>query len=185
MKLVAFCGYMGSGKSFCADYLVKNFGYTKVKFATPLKDMLRALGLTERELEGDLKDKPCAFLNGATPRWAMQTLGTEWGRTLIHENLWGDLWQSEVERLLKDQTRVVVDDCRFLNEVERIKSLGGTLVLIKRPGMEGGDHSSESIPSAPDLTLFNNQNERALEMQLQYVWGLSGVFDKKPEATTK
>ena len=182
MKLVAFCGYMGSGKSFCADYLVKNFGYTKVKFAKPLKSMLRALGLTERELEGDLKEQPCALLNGATPRWAMQTLGTEWGRTLIHENLWGDLWQSEVLALLNDQTPVVVDDCRFPNEAERVRKMGGTLVLIQRPGMDGGGHCSESIPSEPNLTLHNNMGERELTMQLDLIWG---VLNHRPQDTTK
>ena len=89
MRLIAFCGYMGSGKSFAADYLIEKYGYTRVKFAGPLKDMLHTMGLTEEEIEGGDKDKPSDLLCGRTPRWAMQSLGTEWGRECIGENLWG------------------------------------------------------------------------------------------------
>ena len=100
MRLVAFCGLMGSGKTYAADYLVQNFGYTRIKFAGVLKDMLRTMGLTDEHIEGELKDLPCDMLDGRTPRWAMQSLGTEWGRTCISENLWGNLWEREVQALL-------------------------------------------------------------------------------------
>lgn len=72
MKLVGFCGLMGSGKTFAADYLVEKYGYTKVKFAKPLKDMLRAMGLTEEHIEGDLKELPCDLLDGRTIMGSMQ-----------------------------------------------------------------------------------------------------------------
>jgi hypothetical protein len=79
-RLIALTGYAGSGKSTLADILACEHGFTVVKFAGPLKAMLRALGLDEREIEGDLKEQPCQLLAGHTPRRAMQTLGTEWGR---------------------------------------------------------------------------------------------------------
>ena len=42
--------------------------------------MLYQLGLGEAHIEGALKEVPCELLGGKTPRYAMQTLGTEWGR---------------------------------------------------------------------------------------------------------
>mgnify|MGYP003334855467 FL=1 len=165
MRLVAFCGLMGSGKTYAADYLVQNFGYTRVKFAGVLKDMLRTMGLTDEHIEGDLKDLPCELLDGRTPRWAMQSLGTEWGRTCISENLWGNLWEQEVQSLLKKSKSVVVDDCRFDNEVARVKRLRGLVCLITIPTSGTADsHPSESLPSNPDVTLINQKNRHFNEM---------------------
>ena len=162
-QLIAFCGAMGSGKTYAADYLIQNFGYTRVKFAKPLKDMLRAIGLTDEHIEGELKDLPCDLLDGRTPRWAMQSLGTEWGRTLISENLWGNLWEKQVESLLQQNKPVVVDDCRFNNEAERVKRLKGSLFLIMTPRSETAEarHPSEVLPTYEywDGRLENSKDE--------------------------
>ena len=160
MRLIAFCGYMGSGKTYAADYLIQKYGYTRVKFAGPLKDMLRTMGLTDDHIEGDLKDKPCDLLEGRTPRWAMQSLGTEWGRDCISPNLWGNLWEREVQDLLKKGKPVVVDDCRFDNEVARVKRLKGLVCLLTNPTSETvGQHPSEALPENPDITMVNQRNE--------------------------
>lgn len=165
MRLVAFCGYMGSGKTYAADYLIQKYGYTRVKFAGPLKDMLRTMGLTDDHIEGDLKDKPCDLLEGRTPRWAMQSLGTEWGRDCISPNLWGNLWEREVQDLLKKGNPVVVDDCRFDNEVERVKRLKGLVCLLTNPTSEiVGQHPSEALPQNPDITMVNQRNEHLKTM---------------------
>src|SRR5690606_21287800 len=114
--VVAFTGRAGSGKSTASRYLVERHGYQLVKFAGPLKAMMRALGLGDRHIEGDDKELPCALLSGKTPRHAMQTLGTEWGRNCIGENFWVDLWTYHASQ----HERVVVDDCRFANEARAI-----------------------------------------------------------------
>lgn len=36
-KVVGFCGFKGSGKDTAADYLVAEYGYTKISLAHPLK----------------------------------------------------------------------------------------------------------------------------------------------------
>lgn len=133
-----------------------HFGYTKVKFADPIKKMLKAAGLTHVQLEGSDKEMPCEMLGGKTPRWAMQTLGTEWGRNLIGENLWVELWRCEVERLLKKQALVVVDDLRFNNEWSAVKSLGGLVVRVDRPGLTADVHSSERSILRSDFELLNS-----------------------------
>ena len=69
-NLVAFVGPIGSGKTACAEYFCKKYGYTNIKFAGPLKRMLKEMGLTDEHLEGALKEQPCDILAGRTPRWA-------------------------------------------------------------------------------------------------------------------
>ena len=95
MKLVGITGRKYHGKDTVARELVLN-GFSIVRFAGPLKDMMRAFyrahdineAVIERKIEGDLKEHPCPLLRGKTPRYAMQTLGDEWGRQLISADLW-------------------------------------------------------------------------------------------------
>lgn len=121
LKVIALVGQAGSGKSEVAQHLVSNYGFTLVKFAGPLKDMCKTLGLTESEIEGVLKEKPSSTLLGKTPRYAMQTLGTEWGRNTIHPNLWAHLWGDKVYGELQLGHNIVCDDCRFHNEEDSVK----------------------------------------------------------------
>lgn len=156
-NLIALCGPAQSGKSTCADELATYYGYTLVKFAGPLKDMLRSLGLTEAQIEGNQKEIPCTFLNGKSPRQAMQTLGTEWGRDLIGRDLWVNAWTARCNQIIRLGGRVVVDDCRFDNELQAIRALGGKAVKLWRPGIEAvNGHISENALNDHDLPVVPN-----------------------------
>lgn len=160
--IVAFTGQAGSGKSTATRYLVEQHGYTLVKFAGPLKDMLRAVGFNERELEGDLKEEPCSALLGHTPRWAMQSLGSEWGRSCIGDDLWVGLWRRRVEQVFADGGRVVVDDCRFANEAQAVRKLGGDIYKLVGRGGIPGHHESERGCGDEDLVIANDNAPEAL-----------------------
>lgn len=154
--VVAFTGVAGSGKSTATKYLVEQHGYTLVKFAGPLKDMMRVVGLTEEEIEGPLKEKPCNLLAGKSPRHAMQTLGTAWGRDCIGEHFWLRLWQERVREVVGLGNRVVVDDCRFPNEAQAIRKLGGDIFKIDGRGGIAGGHVSERGCGDEDLVIAND-----------------------------
>lgn len=151
--VIALTGLSGSGKSTAADRLVFVHNYTLVKFADPLKDMLRAFYARydmdpveiERRIEGDMKNKGDGFLNGNSPRQAMQTLGTEWGRNIMGPDFWLNPWRSKVSRLVAQGFPVVVDDCRFENEAAAVSDLGGYVVGIVGRGGIPGNHASERM----------------------------------------
>lgn len=158
VNLIGLCGLAKSGKSTIADYLVKEFGYKRIKFADPLKDMLRALGLSYQEIEGDRKEDSCKLLGGKSPRFGMQSLGTEWGRNLISPDIWVDIWEHRVMEARKTKTPVVVDDCRFQNELDVLKRLGGLSITIIREGNEPvNDHISEKLNLHTDVTIQNDK----------------------------
>lgn len=160
--VIALTGLAGSGKSTASKYLVEKHGYQLVKFAGPLKDMLRAIGLSEAQIEGDLKETPCEWLQGATPRHAMQTLGTQWGRDCIGAGLWTELWVRRVNQIIAEGGHVVVDDCRFPNEAAEVRSLGGVVWrLVGRGGIAGG-HESEAGCGDEDLVIANDNSPNAL-----------------------
>lgn len=166
-KLIGFAGRLGSGKTLAADLLCAKYGFMKVKFAKPIKDMMRSLGLDDRHIEGELKDEPCDILDGETPRWAMQSLGTEWGRSLISENLWLNRWRRIVEENLNLNNNVVVDDLRFPNELKAVQELSGqVIVLLRNDGKDGG-HSSENTITLTDVKadlVLDNRNWDAVEL---------------------
>lgn len=153
MILIGVTGQKGSGKDTFAKRLYRH-GFIQLRFADTLKDMLRVLlaagGIQHQEdieqwIEGRLKETPCPILGGKTPRFAMQTLGTEW-RNMIDEQLWTRITESQIRisQQERKQELIVITDLRFQHELEMIKRLGGLAVRITRPGYEPSAHPSEA-----------------------------------------
>ncbi|MFI3902626.1 deoxynucleotide monophosphate kinase [Ochrobactrum sp. S1502_03] len=160
-KVIAFTGKAGSGKSTAAKYVIER-GYKLVKFADPLKDMLRAIGYSQRQIEGDLKEVPDA--SGQTPRHAMQTLGTEWGRKCMGEDFWINIWRERVTG-----ATAVTDDCRFANEADAVRSVGGIVVMLKGRGGINSAHSSELLDFKPDIVIANDGNITSLHSRIDEI----------------
>jgi hypothetical protein len=130
--LVALTGPKHCGKSTIALALMQRLNRrdavgngTRQRFAGPLKAMLRTLGLTEAQVDGDEKETPCELLCGRSFRDAATTLGTEWGRMLIGEDLWVNATMLRVDADLADGCLVVIDDLRFDNEAVAVRKRGG------------------------------------------------------------
>jgi hypothetical protein len=141
--------------------------------------MLRAIGLTEDEIEGNLKEQPRKKLCGKTPRHAMITLGTEWGRRMIGQDFWVLAAMRSVEGF---KGPFVFDDCRFPNEADMIKRAGGVIVRVDRnTRMTAAEvheaHSSEAGQDdiVPDYIIENNGTLADLDVTVATLAGaLSG-----------
>ena len=160
------------GKSTVAKHLRDEHNYTIVPFAKTLKSMLvpflGGLGYSELEIARLIDhDKHTVIPEvGVTVRHLLQTLGTEWGKCLVADDVWLRVWHHSAKRY----ERVVVDDVRFPNEAELIKAQGGELWLIERPNIaapafalpDGGEgvgcHASDgALAGWPfDRTLVND-----------------------------
>ena len=178
---IGLAGAAGAGKSTAAKAIMRMFPRKpfedrkgpgrpevfQVKMAEGLKEMMRALYDTagvdwneiEERIEGSLKEVTDPILGGLSPRIAMQRLGTDWGRKMIHPDLWTSLWQHRV-RYLADQYAgnllVVADDVRFPNEAAAVKELGGVVIGVlgnRGGGLQGGaaGHESERGLKATDV----------------------------------
>jgi len=162
--IIGFTGKKQSGKSTAASFLVDQ-GYTKHSFADPLRDManvlLAALGFSEADIKHyyDFKENPILGIN-TSMRYLLQTMGTEWGRSHIDSDLWVKCEQARLEKLFPEE-RIVYDDVRFENEAALIRSYGGLIVHVKRPGWQQDDeHVSESgiVVANGDVILDNCSN---------------------------
>jgi energy-coupling factor transporter ATP-binding protein EcfA2 len=151
-KIIAICGPSGSGKSTLAQLIQKNEGGVVTSFSHPIKMMLFDLvtfqgcspDITARMIYGDLKETPSEYLGGRTPRYAMQTLGTEWGRNLLHTDLWIAAWKRNLGSIV-DQHDVIVDDLRFLSEEKAVRTFRNSVIIriARKDDKTAGDHSSE------------------------------------------
>jgi hypothetical protein len=155
VPLIALCGPAGCGKSTIARVL-EGENLRVRSFAGPLKQMLRTLGLTEAQVSGSAKETPCAMLCGNTPRYAMQTLGTQWGRDLIGPDVWANAC---LANLPAAPIVTIIDDCRFANEALAVRARGGVVIELSRAGVSYSDkHASEAgVPrELIDATVSND-----------------------------
>lgn len=171
MKIVGLCGYAGSGKTtvagefagLCASEAIV---VQQMSFATPVKDMIKVLlGCGDLHsgqylTDPSLKEQPLDILNGRSVRYALQTLGTEWGRDMMSETLWTDLTMARLNKV-GDVDVVIFDDVRFETETQAIRNRGGCVYEIDRRNMRyESTHSSEVVPSS-DGTIRNMFRDEA------------------------
>lgn len=121
------------------------FDFTEDMFAAQCERCARKALFSSFDTLPELAS-PCV---GLSAREALQLLGTEVARQ-IHP----DTWTRYLLRVASTLTTsgaaygVVVPDARFVNEVEAVKSAGGLVWLVERPGagLHGahGEHTSET-----------------------------------------
>ena len=143
--IIGIAGYKGSGKDTAGSVLVDTYGWDKMSFAAPIKDLTANIfNLDRLMLEGNtsearyVREMPLPNVFGKTPRYLLQVIGTGF-RDLIHPDVWVKIVETNY---LNHDNHVVITDVRFPNEVEMISKYG-FVVGIKRPGFNGDQHISE------------------------------------------
>lgn len=164
LKLIGIAGKARSGKDTAANYLAHKHGLIRYSFATPMKAAIKTMfGLTDRHVDGDLKETELPWL-GVSPRRIMQTLGTEWARDTIRQDLWVLLAQREWQQMKEptDDTfhaGMIIPDVRFEDEADFIRRNGGLVIHIERdsaPKIESHKSESGVQPVYGDPIILNN-----------------------------
>jgi hypothetical protein len=176
--LLAISGKAGAGKDTLAALLCRQYKFVTVSLADPLKRFCRdVFSFSNEQLWG-----PSFARNAAdpryprpgdadqpylTPRYALQRLGTEWGRD-CYQAIWAEYAVHTAKKLLQETPLshyaphtgiyaprspvtvegVVIPDARFQNELEAVRAAGGKVARIKRSqaGLRGtaAAHASET-----------------------------------------
>lgn len=160
--ILGLSGYARSGKDTIADYLVENYGFTRMAFADPMREALYRLNprINVGEMIGvSLKDAVDNLtwegLKSISPdiRGLLQRMGTEVGREMFGE----DIWVNYALEKADSADRVVFADVRFVNEADAIHKHGGSLWRIERPGnVAVNDHVSERALDEYKFDLYLN-----------------------------
>jgi hypothetical protein len=187
--LIAFSGLKGAGKDTAAQVLVDEFGFTKISFAEALRQLLMIInpeisfedmwGVNCRRLSQIVKESGWdeAKRNYPEVRRLMQVTGTEGVRMLFGENAWIDILARRYPDLSNDETRYVITDCRFDNEVDFVRNQGGMLVWVDRKGLVSDGHASESdhIKELASVVLHNDETIDEFHEDVRFVLHIRGI----------
>lgn len=116
------------GKDTCAGLLIEHHGYARVAFADALKDFVYAIDSDVR-LAVNLFGWEDAKANPANRR-KLVDIGNS-ARGIIGADVW---IRAALARVTSGRT--VITDVRYPNEVEAVRSIGGVVVKVERPGFE-------------------------------------------------
>lgn len=186
--LIGLKGYKGVGKDTVADFLVHRYDFRKVAFAAKMKEAVAALMDIDLKEVDDFKNNmggtldrveviisigaPLGGLVGERSmgwREFLQRFGTEMGRGVFGENFWVDLLFESIDNIVSEN--VVITDARFENEADEIRSRGGYMIEVIRPGFEPDGHASEEpLPKELiDFEIMNDDDLRTLYQRTEAV----------------
>lgn len=185
--IIGITGKARAGKDTFARLLCEQLGdATTLAFADPLKEGLAVmLGLTEEQLNGDLKEVPIERYGGASPRLMLQTLGTEWGRNLIDPDIWVKVALDRARSFCAHQYTIITD-VRFDEEAMAIALNEGVVLGIERPGAgQVLSHSSEAGVRSTLIyhTVYNTGGLEHLEHEAELAAIKVRQYDSKLKAS--
>jgi hypothetical protein len=140
--IIGIVGNIGCGKDTIAHYLTQFHDFNQLSFANSLKDAVSSVFGWDREMvEGRTQESrewretvdpfwsKRLSMPTLTPRWVLQQWGTELARKHFHD----DIWIASLEnKISKANTNIVISDCRFPNEIQAIRDLGGSIIRVQR-----------------------------------------------------
>jgi len=186
--LLAFSGLKGSGKDTAAKVLIEEYGFTRIAFADALREALLVLdpwipdasyGYGTLPLSELIDDAGWDWAKNNIPevRRIMQVFGTEVGRMMFGDNVWVDNLQKRFPDIADPESRYVITDCRFDNEVDFVRNNGGQVIWIDRPGLVSDGHASEStsIENLASVVLHNDETIEELAEDIRFMLHLWNV----------
>jgi hypothetical protein len=144
-KTIGITGLAGAGKTYAATWFKLRTGGEIWSFAAEIKSIAKAIGWNgEKDARG---------------RKLLQDLGSI-GRE-YNRQCWVDLMPTD--------RPVIIDDLRYINEAAAIRSVGGIIIRIERPGLTPMDHSSE-IEQRHITADYAIANDVHLEKRLEKIY---------------
>lgn len=136
--LIGICGRKGAGKSTSAKFLTEN-DFTEYTFAEPVKRICNILsGIPYEILLGEDSEARKIRDTERDPGWDMtgrqwlETIGTDVFRNNFDPDVWIKIAFRRAKEAMDEGKNIVFTDCRFNNEYELIKKLGGQIFVIYR-----------------------------------------------------
>jgi hypothetical protein len=141
-QIIGITGKKRAGKDVISNFLTNKYGYQKYSFASPILKMIQVL-LNYVDVDVDhytnINKETDIPVVGASYRKLAQTLGTEWGRTLIDTDLWVKILEFDSQW----EDKIVISDVRLNNEAKWVIENGGTIIEVIRDTKSNDSHSSE------------------------------------------
>jgi len=179
--IIGLKGLAGSGKDTVGNYIQSSYGFRKIAFADPLKEivsivsnwpieMVRGETPTYRELR-ETEIHPDF---GITCRKMLQCIGTDLFRDKFDPETWIKITRNRIQDSLNNKENIVITDVRFENECEMIQKLGGYIWHIERNSNFLDDstknHVSEKqFETLGEISIKNNGTLQELYLKIDEI----------------
>ena len=179
-QIIGLAGHSGVGKDTAAQGLT-DAGWTRVAFADGVREALLALnpyfkcqdGFEAIDVEVDVVGWARAK-EYSDIRRLLQRMGTEAGRNIHGDDCWIKLAKRKIDAAPRN---VVITDVRFANEAAAIRSWGGKVIRIDRPGVGPvNGHVSEALCFPVDCTIGNFGTVEELQSALRKEAGVENEW---------
>lgn len=194
--IIGFAGRMRSGKSELANVCVDKYGYIKLSFATPLKELcadllnvsvdelnrmkndkteislnlgtedVKKFLVDNTNIQSEMVNRECDGITVKSVRELLQFIGTDLIRRYN-----ADWHVNKLVTMVDKDKNYVFDDVRFPNEKNMIESLGGDCWFVVRPLL---DKNISNHDSEVSLTWHDFENKVIINddtlWYLQYRW---------------
>lgn len=172
-KIIGLTGKAGSGKDTVAGHLVNTFPrqFRTVAFADAIRDGLKAIfGLTQQQLTDRVLKEQILESIGKSPRNLAQTLGTEWGREQVNENLWVIIAGQRIKVYTDSGFDVLVTDVRFENEASWIRDNGGEIWHLGRDEAGTGNAATNAHASEAGIAFVEGDKKLGNNNTIGWLW---------------
>lgn len=134
MTNYAIIGKQRAGKDTLAEYLQKKHGGQILKFADPLYEIQQAIY--------EIVELP---IHNSKDRLLLQWIGTEWGRKTINPNIWVNIMDRRLTKILSKEEilsqhslfmdyqplNLYITDARFPNEIELLRKHDFKIIKVE------------------------------------------------------
>jgi hypothetical protein len=133
--ILCISGKRESGKSLLASFIVPH-GFKRLSLANPLKEMCRRqYGLTDDQLYGKQKESPTQYIRTDSSFYTPRDILIREGclKRSIDPLFWCKLLENDMRFYQAEgSVNFVVDDIRFLNEINFFKKINAKFVRLER-----------------------------------------------------
>lgn len=173
--ILGLVGQKRVGKDTFADYLVENYGFVKLAFADPIKQITSIVfNLDYNKLES--MDKEAIMPEyGVSLRKFYQIFGTELMRNDLYNRLpelaykvpknyiWiNNLFKKIDKYREKGYNKFIISDVRFMDELNAVSDIGGKLIKIVRP-----DLNTNNVDNHSSETTVNQMNSNNIDCEIK------------------